>query len=173
MLSPVIPFESIKRKILTIRDHKVMLDADLAYIYGVSTKRLNEQVKRNHERFPKDFMFLLTKEEKDEVVAICDHLEKLKFSPNLPYAFTEYGAVMVASVLNTPVAIQMSVQVVRAFIKLREIIATHKEPEYRLAELEGKVDKHDEEIKMILEAIHQLMTPPQNTRRKVGFIKNE
>lgn len=173
MLSPVIPFESIKRKILTIRDHKVMLDADLAYIYGVSTKRLNEQVKRNHERFPEDFMFQLTKEEKDEVVAICDHLEKLKFSPNLPYAFTEYGAVMVASVLNTPVAIQMSVQVVRAFIKLREIIATHKEPEYRLAELEGKVDKHDEEIKMILEAIHQLMTPPQNTRRKVGFIKNE
>lgn len=173
MSDSIISLESIERRILTIRGHKVMLDADLAHIYGVSTKRLNEQVKRNNERFPEDFMFQLTKEEKDEVVANCGHLEKLKFSPNLPFAFTEYGAVMVASVLNTPVAIQMSIQVVRAFIKLREIITTHKELAYKLAELERKIDEHDEEIKVILEAIHQLMTPPQKPRRKVGFITDE
>ena len=105
-MKEVIPVEMIERKILLIRGEKVMLDADLAALYGVTTKRLNEQVKRNRERFPNDFMFQLTEEEKAEVVANCDHLKRLKFSPTLPYAFTEHGAIMLASVLNSPLAVQ-------------------------------------------------------------------
>lgn len=127
--------ERIERRILVIRDHKVMLDADLAELYGVTTRRLNEQVKRNKDRFPGDFMFKLTRGEKVEVVANCDHLHRLKFSPALPYAFTEHGAVMLASVLNSPVAVQASIQVVRVFIRLREILATHKELARKLVEL--------------------------------------
>ena len=98
-----------------------MLDTDLADLYGVTTKRLNEQVRRNRERFPKDFLFQLTETEKAEVVANCDHLTKLKFSPNPPYAFTEHGAIMAASVLNSPSAVEVSVYVVRAFVQLREL----------------------------------------------------
>lgn len=110
----IIPSARIERAILMIRGHKVMLDADLAYLYGVTTKRLNEQVKRNRKRFPNDFMFQLTPREKAEVVAICDHLSSLKFSPALAYAFTEHGAIMLASVLNSRTAAQVSIQVVRA-----------------------------------------------------------
>ncbi len=115
-MKELIPVEMIERKILLIRGEKVMLDADLAALYGVTTKRLNEQVKRNRERFPNDFMFQLTEEEKAEVVANCDHLKRPKFSHALPYAFTEYGAIMLASVLNSPIAVQTSVLVVRAFV---------------------------------------------------------
>lgn len=172
-MKALIPQASIERRILSIRGYKVMLDADLADIYGVSTKRLNEQVKRNRKRFPEDFMFQLTKKEKEEVVANCDHLKKLKFSPVLPYAFTEHGAVMLATVLNTSVAVQTSIQVVRAFIKLREMTATHKELAHKLIKLERKLGKHDEDIKVIFEAIHQLMTPPQKSRRKIGFRREE
>ena len=103
----VIPIGQIEQRILLIRGQKVMLNADLAELYGVTTKRLNEQVKRNRARFPKDFMFQLTAKEKSEVVANCDHLSKLKFSPALPYAFTEHGAIMAASVLNTLHAVQL------------------------------------------------------------------
>ena len=102
----LVPLEKIDRAILLIRRKKVMLDADLAVIYGVKTFRLNEQVKRNRARFPEDFMFQLTEEEKQEVIANCEHLEKLKFSPTNPYAFTEHDTIMLASVLNTPMAIQ-------------------------------------------------------------------
>lgn len=172
-MKALIPQASIERRILSIRGYKVMLDADLADIYGVSTKRLNEQVKRNRKRFPEDFMFQLTKKEKEEVVANCDHLKNLKFSPVLPYAFTEHGAVMLATVLNTSVAVQTSIQVVRAFIKLREMTATHKELAHKLIKLERKLGKHDEDIKVIFEAIHQLMTPPQKSRRKIGFRREE
>jgi hypothetical protein len=115
----IVPEERIAQGILMIRGHKVMVDADLANLYGVTTKRLNEQVKRNRERFPDDFMFQLTAEEKEQVVANCDHLARLKFSPAIPNVFTEHGAIMAASVLNTPRAVEMSVYVVRAFIRLR------------------------------------------------------
>jgi hypothetical protein len=107
----IIPAARIERSILVIRGEKVMLDADLAVLYGVTTKRLNEQVKRNRDRFPKDFIFQLTKREKREVVANCDHLKRLKFSPGLPYAFTEHGAIMLATVLNSPIAVKASIQV--------------------------------------------------------------
>ncbi len=162
----IVPAERIESRILLIRSHKVMLDSDLAEIYGVSTKRLNEQVKRNKDRFPADFMFKLTAKEKAEVVANCDHLRRLKFSPALPYAFAEHGAVMLASVLNSPVAVQASIQVVRAFIRLREILATHRELARKLAELEQKYDK---QFKVVFDAIRELMSPPKKERRQIGF----
>jgi len=124
----------IERAILIIRGQKVMLDADLAALYGVTTKRLNEQVKRNRNRFPTDFIFQLSSKEKDEVVANCDHLKRLKFSPSLPYAFTEHGAIMLASVLNSRRAIDVSVHVVRTFVRLREMLSAHKEVSRKLSE---------------------------------------
>ena len=146
-----------------------MLDSDLAELYGVSTKRLNEQVKRNQKRFPADFMFELTATEKAEVVAICDYLQTLKFPPGLPNAFTEHGAIMVASVLNTPRAMEVSVYVVRAFVKLREMLGAHKELEGKLAELESRVEAHDEHITALFEAIRQLMERPPRPRKRIGF----
>lgn len=169
----VVPIERIERAILLIRGRKVMLDADLAELYGVSTKALNQAVKRNRDRFPSDFTFCLTKREKDEVVTICDHLQKLKFSPTLPYAFTEHGAIMIASVLNTKRAIEVSVYVVRAFVKLREVLATHKELAQKLSELEGRVTGHDEHIQSLFEAIRRLMASPATKRRRIGFYARE
>jgi hypothetical protein len=116
---------SIERRILSIRGQRVMLDADLAVLDGVSTRVLNQAVKRNRERFPQDFVFRLTEAEKADVITDCDHLRRLRFSPSLPYAFSEHGVIMLASVLNTPIAVQASVQVVRAFVRLREMLTTH------------------------------------------------
>ena len=123
-----------------------MIDADLADLYGVRTKRLNEQVRRNAGRFPDDFCFQLSPAEKAEVVANCDHLLRLKFSPSLPYAFSEHGAIMAANVLNSPRAVKMSVHVVRAFVRLREMIASHKDLVKRLDELE---ERYDEQFKVV------------------------
>jgi hypothetical protein len=164
-----IPIEQIQQSILLIRGKKVMLDTDLARLYGVPTKRLNEQVKRNRDRFPQDFMFQLSAEEKTEVVAKCDHLASLKFSPTYPYAFTEHGAIMLAAVLNTPRAIEVSVFVVRAFVRLREILTTHKELAHKLAELESKIETHDEAIRSLVSAIRQLMAAPERPAKKIGF----
>lgn len=147
-----------------------MLDADLARLYGVTTKRLNEQVKRNRGRFPEDFMFRLTAPEKAEVVANCDHLQRLKFSPALPHAFTEHGAIMLASVLNSRRAIEVSVYVVRAFVRFRRLLSTHRELAQKLAELERKVQGHDEHIRSLFEAIRQLMASPEPQRRRIGFL---
>lgn len=124
MSKALIPVERIHKTILLVRSEKVILDIDLASLYGVSTKRLNEQVKRNGRRFPDDFMFQLTADEKAEVVANCDHLRRLKFSPTLPYAFTEHGTIMAANVLNSERAVHASVEVVRAFVGLRLMLAS-------------------------------------------------
>jgi hypothetical protein len=174
-MKALIPVEVIEQRILLIRGQRVMLDADLSGLYGTTTKRLNEQVKRNRGRFPEDFMFQLTKKEKAEVVAICDHLAKLKFSPVLPNAFTEHGAIMVASVLNTKRAIQVSVFVVRAFVKLREMLSTHKELAHKLAMLERKLQNHDESIRSLVVAIRQLMAPPEPEppKKQIGFLVEE
>ena len=171
----IIPIGQIEQRILLIRGQRVMLDADLAGLYGTTTKRLNEQVKRNRGRFPEDFMFQLTTKEKAEVVANCDHLAKLKFSPVLPNAFTEHGAIMVASVLNTKRAIQVSVFVVRAFVKLREMLSTHKELAHKLAALERKLQNHDESIQCLVVAIRQLMAPsePEPPKKRIGFLVEE
>ena len=167
MTTSLLPVERIERSILFLRGQKVMLDSDLAEVYGVTTKRLNEQVKRNRERFPEDFMFQVTTEEKSEVVANYDHLQSLKYPPNLPYAFTEHGAIMLASVLNSVVAVRASLQVVRAFVRLREILATHKELARKLQELENK---YDAQFRVVFDAIRQLMEPPASgPKKRIGF----
>ena len=166
----IVKVARIQQRILLIRGVKVMVDADLAEAYGVPTRRLNEQVRRNKDRFPDDFMFQLTAEEKAEVVANCDHLEKLKFSKALPLVFTEHGAIMAASVLNSPKAVEVSVFVVRAFVQLRETIAGHKELARKIAKLERKLGDHDEQIMVLVEAIKQLMDPkPPPKTRRIGF----
>lgn len=166
MIKTLIPVERVQQAILFIRSEKVILDADLALIYGVSTKRLNEQVKRNRIRFPDDFMFQLTSEEKAEVVANCDHLVRLKFSPSLPHAFTEHGAIMAANVLNSERAVQASVEIVRAFIRLRLMLASNAELSRRLNELEGK---YDHQFKVVFDTIRQLMSPPPPAGKQIGF----
>ena len=162
----LIPREVIERKIFLIRREKVMLDADLAELYGVPTKALNQAVRRNKDRFPEDFMFQLTRQEKEEVVTNCDHLKRLKFSPNLPYAFTEHGAIMLATVLNSPVAVQSSIHIVRAFVRLRQMLASNTELARKLDAIEKKYDAH---FKVVFDAIRQLMSPPEAKKRKVGF----
>jgi hypothetical protein len=161
--------EVVEKRILLIRGERVMIDADLAQLYGVTTKRLNEQVKRNKDRFPVDFMFQLTPDEKVELVANCDHLRRLRFSAALPYAFTEHGAIMLASVLNSRRAIEASIYVVRAFVRLRSLLASHKELAYKLKELEERISKHDSDIQTIVRAIRELMAPPEKPRRQIGF----
>ena len=165
----LLPMEAIEKRIFLIRNQKVMIDADFAELYGVTTKRLNEQVKRNKGRFPEDFMFKLTKKEKQELVANCDHLIRLKYSPVMPNAFTEHGAIMLAAVLNSQKAIEMSLFVVRAFIRLREIISTHKELAQKLKELELKIDSHDQHIQAIflqMSSFGRSYKPTHNTTRK-------
>jgi len=163
------PPELIESKILIIREQKVMLDRDLAVLYGVETKYLNRQVKRNIERFPSEFIFQLTVEEKNELVTKWHRFNALKHSSSLPFAFTEHGALMLASVLNSPRAVETSVYVVRAFVRLREILSTHKELAEKLRELESKFDGHDEQIREIIEAINQLLIPPEKPKRQIGF----
>ncbi len=166
----IIPVEHIQNRILLIRGQKVILDSDLAELYGVLTKRLNEQVKRNTDRFPPDFMFQLREPEKAEVVANCDHLQRLKFSPVLPYAFTEHGAIMAASVLNSPQAVQTSVFVVRAFVRLRQMLASNQDLAVRLERLEEAVGTHDRQIVAIVDALHLLMPPEEEPPREpFGF----
>ncbi len=147
-----------------------MLDADLASLFGVTTRRLKEQVRRNIDRFPSDFMFQLTLKEKSEVVAICDHLLKLKFSPYLPYAFTEHGALMLANVLNSKKAVQVSIQIIRTFIRLRRLLSTHKELAEKLEEMEKK---YDQQFKVVFEAIKQLISSAEKEAAKpkqpIGF----
>jgi len=162
----LIPMERIERTILLIRGEKVMLDLDLAGIYGVTTKVLNQAVKRNASRFPADFMFQLTEMEKSEVVTNCDHLARLKFSPHLPYVFSEHGALMLANVLNSARAAQTSVQVVRVFVRLRQMLASNAELARKLELLEKK---YDAQFKVVFDAIRQLMSPPARPNREIGF----
>lgn len=173
--------QRIESHILTLRGVRVMVDADLAELYGVTTKRLNEQVKRNLTRFPSDFMFQINAIEKAEVVAICDHLSKLKFSKSLPYAFTEHGAIQAANVLASPQAIEMDIYVVRAFVQLRQSAITDSDLAKRLTDLEMKVEgaviKTDafaqntrNQLRQIFDALHALTQPPDQPKRAIGFI---
>jgi hypothetical protein len=161
-----IPVWKIEKSILQIRGLRVMVDADLATLYGVTTKALNQAVKRNKNRFPADFMIQLSAGEKQEVVTICDHLSRLRFSPVLPYAFTEHGVLMLANVLNSERAVHVSVQIVRAFVRLRETLFSHTELTMRMEEMERK---YDEQFKIVFEAIRQLMTPPTPKKKEIGF----
>lgn len=165
----VVPDAVVIQKILLIRGRKVMIDADLAELYGVTTKRLNEQVKRNRQRFPPDFMFQLTTVEKEEVVANCDHLSRLKFSPNLPFAFTEHGSVMAASVLNSDRAIAMHIQIVRVFNAMREMLLMHKDVLIRLEQIESKLLQQDDDLKSVFYHLRQLLSVPKKEREPIGF----
>ena len=160
-------------KILIIRKKKIMIDRDLAELYGVSTKQLNQQVKRNTTRFPSEFMFRLTKKEKDWVVTNCDHLKALRFSSTLPRAFTEYGAVMLANVLNSDKAIQVNIQIVKVFTKMKEMLLTNKDILLKLEKMEKDVKENKEDIAMIFEALKQLLNPQQPKRRMIGFNRKE
>jgi hypothetical protein len=168
----VIPAEWIERSIFLIRGQKVMLDKDLAAVYGVTTARLNEQVRRNLERFPEDFAFVLEDQEVRRLMsqtAISKPGRGGRRKP--PRVFTEHGAVMAASVLNTPTAVAASLQVVRAFVRLRELLVNHAELARKLEDLERKYGEHDKKLVVVFEAIRQLMAPaPPVKKRRIGFV---
>jgi len=168
----LIPTERLDSAILEMHGERVMLDVDLADVYGVTTRRLKEQVRRNRDRFPEDFMFELTLGEKDELVAKCDRLAALKHSSSAPYAFTEHGAVMLASVLKSQRAVEVSVFVVRAFIRMRRMLADQRRFAIKLAELEGKLAAHDKNFQVVFAAIKQLMQPPEPKKKRIGFATN-
>ena len=166
-MTPKKPIESLIRD---IRSYKVILDLDLAELYGVPTKRLNEQVKRNADRFPEDFYFKITAEEKEEVVANCDHLARLRFSPQLPYAFTEHGAMMAAMVLSSAEAKAMSVYVIRAFVQMRAQIAANADIFKRLAEMDRTLLSHDDALRAIWQKLQPLLAlPPAKPKPRIGF----
>ncbi len=163
----IIPVERIEQTIVVLRGPRVILDADLAVLYAVSTKALNQAVKRNLARFPDEFMFRLSTAEKWEVVTNCDHLARLRFSPTMPRAFTEHGVLMAATVLNSQRAIAVSVAIIRAFVRLRAILMSNAELSRRLANLERK---YDAQFKVVFDAIRQLMTPPTDSPKpRIGF----
>lgn len=169
----LVPADLIRHRILVLRGVRVILDADLAALYGVPTKRLNEQVKRNIRRFPEDFMFQLSREEADSLLRSRSQIATLKRGQNikhLPFAFTEHGAVQAANVLNSETAIEMGVQVVRAFVQLRQLFADHRALAAKLAELDKRVGGHDAQLAAVVQAIRQLAVgESQRTRRKIGF----
>jgi len=160
----------VETRILFIRGHRVLLDTDLAELYGVSVKRLNQQVKRNQERFPADFMFHLTARE-GKILRLQNATSSSAHGGRryLPYAFTEHGAIMAASILNSPRAVEMSVLVVRAFVRLRELLGRHKQLAARLSELERRLGTHDAHIRELFDAIRELMEAPTKPRKPIGF----
>ena len=173
---PALPVARIAESVRLIRSQKVLLDADLAAIYGVETRRLNEQVRRNRERFPTDFIFELTPQEFANL--------KSQFATSswggrrkLPMAFTEHGAIMAATILNSPRAVEVSVYVVRAFVELRELLAGNKELAAKLSELESRIERkletHDQAIAGVINAMRELMKPPDTKKRPIGFLTGE
>ena len=169
MKEMIIPQEIIERKIYLIRGQKVMLDKDLAALYGVKPIRLREQVKRNIKRFPEDFMFQLDEAQISFMVSQNAIPSRRHLGGYRPYAFTEQGVAMLSSVLSSDRAIYVNIAIMRAFVKFREILSTHKELAHKLTELERKIEKHDIEIHSIFEAIRQLMAPPAKPQRRIGF----
>lgn len=167
------PVEHISRHILVIRGARVVLDADLADLYGVPTKRLNEQIKRNLDRFPGDFMFRLTRAEVEALnrSQFATGSQKHRDPRYPPFAFTEHGAIQAANVLNSRRAVEMGVYVVRAFVQLRELLATNKELAARLNELEHRLSSHDQAITGLIHSIRELMTAPaEQPKRPIGFV---
>jgi ORF6N domain len=161
---------AVESRIFFLRHQRVVLDADLAQLYGVSVKRLNEQVKRNHERFPSDFMFRLTEKEQTALRSQFATSKKRRGGRRYtPYAFTEHGAIMAATVLNSERAVHMSVFVVRAFVRLREMLATNRRLAGKIYELENRLDSNDSVIVELIQAIKQLMTAKKRPRVRIGF----
>ncbi|PKN01710.1 MAG: DNA-binding protein [Elusimicrobia bacterium HGW-Elusimicrobia-1] len=164
MSKEIIPSETLVSRILVIRGCKVMLDRDLAELYGVSVKVFNQAVKRNIDRFPEDFCFQLSKEESEILRSQFVTSSFWGGRRYLPYAFTEHGAIQAANVLNSPRAVQMGVAIVRAFVRLRELLSTHKD-------IQRKVEEHDGQIKYIFQVINKMLTAPKEPRKKIGFAK--
>jgi phage regulator Rha-like protein len=164
----------IERKIMPIRGHKVMLDRDLAELYGVPTKILKRQVRRNASRFPSDFMFELTKAETENwrrQFGTSNSSEKMGVR-HAPFAFTEHGILMLSSVLNSSRAIQVNIEIMRTFTRLKQAVASNKEIFQKLSELEKKVACHDADIANVFEVIRQLMTVPEKPKRRIGFVQH-
>ena len=173
-MDDLIPVERIENRIFLIRGQKVMLDKDLAELYGVPTKVLNQAVKRNIERFPEDFMFSLSREEilrMSQFVTSSSEtkISNIKYSKNVN-AFTENGVAMLSSVLHSKRAIEVNIQIMRIFTKLRQIISTHKDLAYKLEQLEQRVKNHDVEIQAIFDVLRRLMAPEEKPIKKIGFV---
>jgi hypothetical protein len=172
----LVPVERIEKAILVVRGHKVMLDRDLAELYEVSTKVLNQAVRRHSQRFPADFMFQLSKMEFENwrsQIVTSNSAAKMGVRRR-PYAFTEHGIAMLSSVLNSDRAIEVNIAIMRAFVKLREILSTHKDLARKLEEVERKLGHHDEHFRVVFEAIRQLMLPPPAPEKKgrIGFARD-
>ena len=172
-MTNTVPIEKITSKIYFLRNEKVLLDRDLAGLYGVETKVLKQAVRRNIKRFPDDFMFELTKEEKQSLRSQNVTLKRGQHSKYLPFAFTEQGVAMLSSVLNSERAIDVNIAIMRAFVQLRRLMASHDELAIKLAELERHLKGHDDQIQAIFEAIQQLMSPPDTKKKKIGFTVKE
>jgi hypothetical protein len=171
-MKELIPVEILERKIYLIRGHRVMLSMHLAELYGIETRVLNQAVKRNIQRFPKDFMFQIDEQEAEQMVSQNVIPHKKFFGGSLPYAFTEQGVAMLSSVLNSEQAIKINIAIMRAFVKIREMLSSNKELAHNLKLLENRIEKHDEEIKAIFGAIRQLMAPPSLKMKVItGFEK--
>ena len=171
----VVPAERIEHAIVLVRGHKVMLDSTLADLYGVPTSRLNEQVRRNSSRFPEDFMFQLTAAEDEALRSQFATSKKGRGGRRyLPYAFTEQGVAMLSSVLKSDRAIEVNIAIMRAFVKLRDVLATHKEFARKLEDIERKLGQHDEHFRIVFEAIRQLMAPAPGPekKRRIGFARD-
>ena len=165
----MIASDNIDDMILIIKNTKVILDADIARLYGVPTKALNQAVKRNQERFPNDFMFLLSEREKHELVTNCDHLAELKYSYQGPYAFTEQGIAMLSSVLKSKRAALVNIAIMRAFVRIRQLITLNKELAGKLSELEHRIGHHDQDINELFAMIGKLLQYEQQPDKKFGF----
>ena len=167
---PLISSERLERSILLIRGEKVMLDSDLADLYEVEVKQIKRQVRRNIDRFPEDFMFELSKQEYGSLRRQFGTLKRGEHSKYLPYAFTEQGVAMLSTVLKSKRAVRVNIEIMRAFVRLRELLATHKDLARKLEALERK---YDAQFKIVFDAIRHLMTPPEPKKRKIGFLVRE
>ncbi|MDX9862634.1 MAG: ORF6N domain-containing protein [Rhodospirillales bacterium] len=169
MSREVIPAERIEQRIFLLRGQKVMLDRDLATLYEVETRSLNQAVKRNRDRFPADFMFELTRDEIMRISQIVTSSADLKYSKRV-YAFTEQGLAMLSGILNSPRAIQVNIAIMRTFARIRQLLTTHADLAHKLDELEKKYDAHDEQLRVVFDALRQLMNPPElPSRKRIGF----
>ena len=167
--SALISYEAVEQRIFLIRGQKVMLDGDLAALYEVETKALKRAVLRNMERFPKDFMFQLTAEEHQTLRRQSGTLKRGAHSKYLPFAFTEQGVAMLSGILRSPKAVQANIAIMRAFVRMRQAIETHRALAKKLGELEAKVGTHDEELQLIFKALKQLMAEPAKKKKSIGF----
>jgi phage regulator Rha-like protein len=169
-MKELMPVEIIEKKIYLIRGNKILLDSDLAELYGVEVKQLKRQVRRNINRFPEDFMFELQKEEYESLRSHLGTLKRGEHAKYLPYAFTEQGVAMLSSVLNSDRAIEVNVQIMRTFVKLREMLSTHKDLARKLADMEKK---YDSQFKIVFDAIRQLMKPDEPKKKPIGFRREQ